>query len=153
MRRVLVVAAILSAIGWASGPAWAEPPTHVMRVTKDNTLTIPPLPQCPAGSTSSIELVYSEEFHLIFTDTTLHSTDTLTGTFTTRAAGGEVLATGHFVNTIHNEAPGFPTEAFTDLIIGTGKATDGSLVNIRIMEHFTVTPDGDAVVTFERVDC
>src|SRR5262245_41106340 len=153
MRRVLVVVAILSAVGWASGAAWAEPPTHVVNITKNNTLTIPPLSQCPPGSASSIDLAYSEEFHFLFTDTTFHITDTLTGTFSTRAAGGEVLATGHFVATTHNEGPGFPTQAFTNVINGTGHATDGSLVNVHILDHFTVTPDGDTVVTFERVDC
>jgi hypothetical protein len=153
MRRVLAAAAILSSVGWVQGPAWAEPPTHDVSITKNNTLTLPPPSDCPANGAASTDLVFSEQLHLQFTATTFHLTDTSTGTFTSRAAGGEVLGTGHFVATTNAQGPGYPTQTFTNHIIGTGKTTDGSIVTVHVLEHFTVTPNGDMVTTFERIDC
>jgi hypothetical protein len=151
MRRLLLLIAMLAGVVSVATPAWAEPPTHVMNVTKNITQTVPPLLQCPAGT--SVDLVFTESFHLIFTDTTFHFSDTLTGTFTTRGPNGEALSTGHVVATTHDEGPGFPTEAFTSVITAVGTTSDGSHNVVHILEHLTVTPAGEPVVAFERVDC
>src|SRR5438067_1247502 len=153
MRRILLLTAMFAGIVGVSMPAWAEPSTHVASVTRNNTLTIPPLPQCPLGNATSIDLVYTESFHLTSTATSFHFSDTLTGTFTTRGSGGEALITGHFVNTTHDQGPGFPREAFTSVINATGTASDGSHTTVHLLQHFTVTPDGQPVVVFERVNC
>jgi len=152
MRRIFLLVAMIAGVVGISAPAWAEPPTHEVSVTKNNTLTAPPLAQCP-GNAVSIDLVFTESFHLIFTDATFHFSDTLTGTFTSRGSGGEALVTGHFVSTTHDQGPGFPTETFTSVIIASGAASDGSHNVVRILQHFTITPDGQPVVAFERVDC
>ena len=153
MRRILLLIAMLAGIVGVSTPAWAEPPTHFASVTKNNTLTIPPLPQCMPENATSIDLVYAESFHATFTATSFHSSDTLTGTFTIRGPGGEALVTGHFVNTTHDQGPGFPREAFTSVINAIGTASDGSHTTVHILQHLTVTPDGQPVVAFERVNC
>ncbi len=77
----------------------------------------------------------------------------MTGTFTTRGPGGVVLATGHFVTTRSDQGLGFPKESFTSVINAIGTASDGSHTTVHILEHFTVTPDGQLAVGFERVDC
>ena len=161
IRRSTCKLAILSlasgiaalAIGSAAAPAHAAPPTHVMNIVKDITATIPPLAECPAGNVASIDLVFQDSFHLIFTDTTFHVTDTETGTFTGRSAGGEVLTAGHFTTTSAHQGPGFPTEILTSNINATGKAIDGSLVRVHIAHHFTITPDGDVTANFTMVNC
>lgn len=140
-------------IGSAAMPAHAAPPTHVMNIVKDITATIPPLAECPAGNVASIDLVFQDSFHLIFTDTTFHVTDTETGTFTGRSADGDVLTTGHFTTTSAHQGTGFPAETLTSNINATGKAIDGSLVRVQIAQHFTITPDGDVTASFTRVNC
>jgi hypothetical protein len=153
MRRILVLLAILAGVVGVTAPAWAEPPAHIGDVTKNNVVTILPLPQCPAGGATSIDLVFTESFHAVFTSTTFHITDTQTGTFTTRGPNGEALVTGHFVNTMNHQGPGFPSEVFTGLINATGKASDGSRTQVHVLTHLTITPDGQPVVAFQRVNC
>jgi len=140
-------------VGVAAVPAHAAPPTHVMNIVKDATVTISPLAQCPSGNTASIDLAFQDVFHLIFTDTTFHLTETQTGTFTSRSAGGDVVASGRFTTTFSHQGPGFPTETLTNVINATGKATDGSQVRIHIAQHFTITPAGDVTVDFTNVGC
>jgi len=146
----LIAATLIGAI---SAPVHAQPPTHVMNIIKDGTATIPPLAQCPAGNSASIDLTFHDVFHLTFTDATFHLTETQTGTFITRDANGGALATGHFTTTLSDQGPGFPTEAFTNIINGTGKSSDGSLVHVHIAQHFTITPNGEVAVQFSRADC
>jgi hypothetical protein len=66
-----------------------------------------------------------------------------------RSATGEALASGRFTTTFSDQGPGFPTEAFTNNVIATGKAADGTRVHIHLTQHFTVTPNLD--VTVDRV--
>jgi hypothetical protein len=153
MRRTLFMTAMLAAVICMAAPAGAAPPQHDSSVTKNIAVTIPPLAQCPANGATSIDLVFSEQFHVVFTDSTFHFTNTQTGTFTVRGSGGEALASGHFVNTVHDQGPGFPTEAFTSVINAVGRTSDGSLTSVHILNHFTVTPNGVVASGFEQISC
>jgi hypothetical protein len=153
MRRLLVVIAVLWAVAWSSGSAWAAPPTHESTVTKNNTSTIAPLPQCPAPGVASVDLAYSEQTHLIFTDTSFHFTDTSTGTLTARAADGSVVSTGHFVSIVNDQGPGFPRESFTAVVNATITLVNGTRTTVHILDHFTITPDGTVTSAFEKVLC
>jgi hypothetical protein len=154
MRRILMVAAVLVAVGAMSETSWAAgPPVHDMSVTKDNALTIPPLPECPANGAVSIDLVFHEQFHGTFTDETFHITDTLTGSFRTSDVQGNAIATGHFVSTSSRQGPGFPVLAITEIVKANGVTADATRVNIRILSHLTVTPDGNPVRDFQQISC
>src|SRR5262245_26131468 len=154
MRRILATVAVLSAFGAMSSTSWAAgPPEHDFSVTKDNTVTIPPLAECPANGAASVDLVFHEQFHATFTDGTFHVTDTLTGSFTSRDAAGNAIATGHFVSRSSQQGPGDPVLAITEVIKANGVTTDGSRVNIRLLSHLTVTPDGEPVRDFAQVSC
>ncbi|HKA82716.1 MAG TPA: hypothetical protein VKD21_02570 [Acidimicrobiales bacterium] len=158
-RRALsrfTIAALAAAVatglaGYA--PANAEPPTHDKSIVKDVEATIPPLAECPAGNAASIDLVFHDIFHLHFTDTTFHVTATQTGTFVTRSATGDELASGHFTTTLSDQGPGFPKESFTSHINATGKATDGTQVRIHIAQHFTINANGDVTVDRFTAGC
>ena len=153
MRRLLIAVAVLAAAGGTAGTTWAAgPPEHDMSVTKDNTVTIPTLSECP-GDGASIDLAFSEQFHGTFTDETFHVTDTLTGSFTTRDLDGNAIATGHFVSQSSQQGPGAPVLAATSVIKANGVTSDGTRVNIRILSHLTVTPDGNPVRDFQQVAC
>jgi hypothetical protein len=148
----IAIAALAAAVATCMAgfaPADASPPTHEKSVVKNVEVTIPPLAECPAPGTASIDLVFTDIFHMIFTDDTFHVGGTQTGTFVARSATGEALASGHFTTTFSDQGPGFPTEAFTSHVIATGKAADGTRVQIHLTQHFTVTPSGD--VTVDRV--
>jgi hypothetical protein len=153
MRRILVSVAVLAVVGGVTGTAWAEVPGHDRSITKDVAITVPPLAECPAAGAASIDLVFNEQFHLTFTSETFHLTDTLTGTFTTRDTNGNAIATGHFVSRSSAQGPGFPVLATTDIIKANGVTADGSRVNIRVLSHLTVTPDGSPVRDFQQVNC
>ena len=127
----------------------ASPPEQVKSVVKDVAVTIPPLAECPGGNAASIDLLFTDIFHLRFTDDTFHVNETQTGTFISRSATGEELASGHFTTTFSDQGPGFPTESFTNHINATGRTTDGTRIQIHLAEHFTITPNGD--VTVDRV--
>ena len=153
MRRFLVLAAAFLAVAWSSDSALgAGPPTHEMSVTKNNTTTIAPLPQCPVPATS-VDLVYTEAMHLIFTDTSFHFTATTTGTLTGRAADGSVVGTGHFTNVLNDQGPGFPKESFTNVINSQVTRVDGTRTTMHILDHITITPDGTMTSAFEKVLC
>ncbi len=79
-----------------------------------------------ANATASIDLVFTDIFHLLFTEDTFHVGETQTGTFVVRSATGEALASGHFTTTFSNQGPGFPTEAFTNHVNAIGRAADGT---------------------------
>jgi hypothetical protein len=148
----IAIAALAAAVatciaGFA--PADASPPTHEMSVIKDVEVTIPPLAECPAGDAASIDLVFTDIFHLTSTEDTFHVTGTQTGTFVVRSATGEALASGHFTATFSDQGPGFPTLSSTNNVIATGTAADGTRVQIHLTQHITITPNGD--VTVDRV--
>jgi hypothetical protein len=149
----IAIAALAAAVatcvaGFA--PADAAPPTHEKSVVKDIAVTIPPLAECPGPVPgTSIDLVFTDIFHLIFTEDTFHVGGTQTGTFVVRSATGEAIASGHFTATFSDQGPGFPTEAFTSHVNVSGEAADGTTVRIHLAQHFTVTPSGD--VTVERI--
>jgi hypothetical protein len=155
-RRALsrfAIAALAAAVATCMAgfaPTEASPPTHEHSVVKNVAVTIPPLAECPGpvpGTT--IDLVFTDIFHLIFTEDTFHVGGTQTGTFVVRSATGEVLASGHFTTAFSDQGPGFPTEAFTNNVIAIGRAADGTRVQIHLTQHFTVTPNGD--VTVDRI--
>lgn len=126
---------------------------HERNIIKDGTATIPPLVECPAPDTTSIDLAFHDAFHLTFTDATFHVTETQTGTFTSRSATGDATGTGHFTTTFSDQGPGFPTESLTSVINAIGKAPDGSQIRVHIAQHFTITPAGDVAVDFTKVSC
>jgi hypothetical protein len=127
----------------------ASPPEHVKNVVKDVAVTIPPLAECPAGDAASIDLLFTDIFHLRFTEDTFHVNETQTGTFIARSATGEELSSGHFTTTFSDQGPGFPKESFTNHINATGRTTDGAPIRIHLAEHFTINANGD--VTVDRV--
>ena len=149
----IAIAAVTAAVatcvaGFA--PADASPPTHEKSVVKNVAVTIPPLAECPGPIPgTSIDLVFTDIFHATFTEDTFHVGGTQTGTFVVRSATGEALASGHFTATFSDQGPGFPTEAFTSHVNVSGRAADGTLVQIHLAQHFTVTPNGD--VTVDRI--
>jgi hypothetical protein len=152
LRRITIAAMAVTVVTGMAGfaPAHASPPTHEKSVVKGVAVTIPPLAECPpAPGAASIDLLFTDIFHLIFTEDTFHAGGTQTGTFVVRSAIGEALASGRFVSTFSDQGPGFPTEAFTSNLSATGRAADGARVRIHLTEHFTVTPNGD--VTVDRV--
>jgi hypothetical protein len=152
-QRRIAIAALAAAVatGMAGfAPADASPPTHDKTVVKNVELTIPALAECPGPVPgTSIDLVFTDIFHLIFTDDTFHVGGTQTGTFVVRSSTGDALASGRFTSTFSDQGPGFPTQAFTSHLSATGKAADGTRVNIHLAQHFTITPNGD--VTVDRV--
>lgn len=155
-RRALsrtTIAALAAAVATCMAgfaPADASPPTHEKSVVKNVEVTIPQLEQCPGPDpTATIDLVFTDIFHLIFTEDTFHVGGTQTGTFVVRSATGEFLASGHFTTTFSDQGPGFPTEAFTNNVIAIGRAADGTRIQIHLAQHFTITPNGD--VTVDRV--
>jgi len=155
MRNLLVSAVLAgAAIGGvgatvSAAPAGASPPTHERSVVKNVEVTIPPLTECPGGPGASIDLLFTDIFHLNFTEDTFHVGGTQTGTFVVRSATGEAIASGHFTTTFSDQGPGFPTEAFTSNVISTGRAADGTRLRIHLTQHFTITPNGD--VTVDRI--
>ena len=154
MRRMLMLIAVVVGLVAVSTTAWAEPPAvHVSDVTKDISLPgVPTLAQCPGGATT-LDLTFKESFHLLLTSTSFHFNDSQTGTFIGRGPSNEVVSTGHFVNLSNRQGPGFPKETFTSVINATGTTTDGSHIQIHILEHLNITPSGDPIVAFERVNC
>jgi hypothetical protein len=153
MRRLLVVTAVLSAVAWSSGSAWAAPPTHESSVTKNNVNTILPLTQCPAGGATSVDLFYSEQVHLVCTDAWFHFTSTSTGTLIARAPDGSVVSTGHFASVQNDQGSGFPKESFTAVVNAPLRLADGTRTTVHILDHFTITPDGAITSGFEKVVC
>jgi hypothetical protein len=131
-------------------PAGASPPTHEKSVVKNVAVTIPGLAECPGPvPDTSIDLVFTDIFHLIFTEETFHVGGTQTGTFVVRSATGEAIASGHFTTNFSDQGPGFPTEAFNNNVIAIGRAADGTRIQIHLTQHFTITPNGD--VTVDRI--
>jgi hypothetical protein len=149
----IAIAALAAAVatcvaGFA--PADAAPPTHENTVVKNVEVTIPQLAECPGPDpTATIDLVFTDIFHLIFTDDTFHVGGTQTGTFVVRSTTGDVLASGHFTTNFSDQGPGEPTLASTSHVNATGTAADGTRVQIHLAQHFTITPNGD--VTVDRV--
>jgi hypothetical protein len=149
----IAIAALAAAVATCMAgfaPADASPPTHEKTVVKNVEVTIPPLEECPGPVPgTSIDLLFTDIFHLIFTEDTFHVGATQTGTFVVRSATDEALASGHFTTTFSDQGPGFPTEALTSNVIAVGKAADGTRVQIHLTQHFTITPNGD--VTVDRI--
>jgi hypothetical protein len=77
----------------------------------------------------------------------------LAGRFTTRNAGGDVIATGHFVSRSSVQLPGFPVVAVTEVIKASGTTVDGERVNIRLLSHVTVNAQNEVVREFEQANC
>ena len=152
-QRRIAIAALAAAVATCMAgfaPADASPPTHEKTVVKNVEVTIPQLAECPGPDpTATIDLVFTDIFHLIFTDDTFHVGGTQTGTFTVRSTTGEVLASGHFANNFSDQGPGEPTLASTSHLTAIGKTTDGTRIQIHLAQHITVTPNGD--VTVDRV--
>ncbi len=152
-QRRIAIAALAAAVATCMAgfaPADASPPTHEKSVVKNVEVTIPQLAECPGPDpTATIDLVFTDIFHLIFTDDTFHVGGTQTGTFVVRSTTGEVLASGHFTTNFSDQGPGEPTQAFTNHLNAIGKTADGTRIQIHLAQHFTVTPNGD--VTVDRV--
>ncbi|HEY7068459.1 MAG TPA: hypothetical protein VH479_00015 [Acidimicrobiales bacterium] len=145
--------AVVAAISMGVTSAAASPPTHEKVVEKDVAVTIPPLAECPAGDATSIDLVFHDVLHQIFTDTSFHFTEVQTGTFVTRSASGAALNSGHFTSTFSFQGPREPTQTFTNNINAEGRASDGTHVRIKIIEHGTANANGDVTVDFMRASC
>ncbi len=141
------------AIGSTVLPANAEPPTHVMSVVRDITATAPNLAECPNPAIAALSLVFTESYHLEYTDSTFHLADNEEGTFTELSPSGEVLGSGHFTFPYVVQGPGAPIQTFTSIINATGKTVDGALIRVRIAQHFTITANGDVTSNFSTVTC
>jgi hypothetical protein len=159
-RRALsrfAIAALAAAVaGGLAGfaPADASPPTHDKSVVKNVEVTIPGLAECPGPNPdTSIDLVFTDIFHLQFTEDTFHVGGTQTGRFVVRSATGDPLASGHFTTTFSDQGPGFPKETFSNHVNATGRSTDGTRINIHIAQHFTITPNGDVTVDRVTANC
>ena len=151
---IAAVAAAVATCVAGFAPADASPPTHEKSVVKNVAVTIPPLAECPGPIPgTSIDLVFTDIFHLLFTDDTFHVGGTQTGTFVVRSVTGEALASGHFTTNFSDQGPGFPTEAFTNHVNVSGVTADGTRINIHLAQHFTVTPNGDVTVDFITASC
>ena len=136
-----VVGIAALAIGGTALPAGAESPTHVMSVTRNITTTGPLLPDCPsAPGAVALRLVFTETFHLQFTDTSFHLADNEEGTFDVLSATGAVLASA-------------PVQTLTSIINASGRAIDGTTVRVRVAQHVTVNANGDVSSTFSTVSC
>ncbi len=153
MRRTLIATAAVLTFGLTAIPAHAEVPVHDMTIAKHVTQTIAPLPECPEAPTASVDLEFNLQAHFTGTSETFHYTQTSAGSWIARDAAGAETASGHFVATTSSDGPGFPTYLETDVTKATGRSVDGQVVNIRLLYHVTVTPDGDVVVEFFNVDC
>jgi hypothetical protein len=46
-----------------------------------------------------------------------------------------------------------PYAAFTEVMKANGVTADGSRVNMRLLSHLTVTPDGEPVREFAQASC
>ena len=151
LRRITIAALAATVVTGVAGfaPAGASPPTHEKSVVKDISGHHSFARRVPGAPGTSIDLLFTDIFHLIFTEDTFHVGGTQTGTFVVRSATGEALASGRFTTTFSDQGPGFPTEAFTSNVVATGRAEDGTHVQIHISQHFTVTPNGD--VTVDRI--
>ena len=149
-----VVGIATLAIGGTALPAGAQSPTHVMSVTRNITRIDPLLPDCPPlpGAVAT-RLVFTETFHLQFTDTSFHLADNEEGTFDVLSATGAVLASGHFTFPFVIQAQFAPVQTVTFIINATGRATDGTTVHVRIAQHVTVNANGDVSSTFSTVRC
>ncbi len=149
-----VVGIATLAIGGTALPAGAESPTHVMSVTRNITTTGPLLPDCPsAPGAVALRLVFTETFHLQFTDTSFHLADNEEGTFDVLSATGAVLASGHFTFPFVVQAQFAPVQTVTFIINAAGRATDGTTVHVRVAQHVTVNANGDVSSTFSTVSC
>jgi hypothetical protein len=143
----------LFAVGAVSASA-GPPVVNQTIVTRDTMVTIgPDTTGCPEPGVDHIDLVLHEVLHLMFTDTTFHVADKISGTFTSVDSLGNVVASGRITRNLSDQGPGFPREAFTFVINATGKRVDGSKVLVRIREHITVRPDGTFSSDFSRLSC
>ena len=149
-----VVGIATLAIGGTALPAGAESPTHVMSVTRNITRIDPLLPDCPsAPGAVALRLVFTETFHLQFTDTSFHLADNEEGTFDVLSVTGAVLASGHFTFPFVVQAQFAPVQTVTFIINASGRATDGTTVHVRVAQHVTVNANGDVTSTFSTVSC
>ena len=153
-----LVAATVSTLGlFAVGAVSASAGPPVVNdtiVIRDLMVTIgPDTTGCPEPGVDHIDLVLHEVFHLMFTDTTFHFGDKVTGTFTSIDSLGNVVASGRVTSNVSDQGPGFPREAFTVVLNATGKRVDGSKVMVRIRMHTTVLPDGTLSSDFFRLSC
>jgi hypothetical protein len=153
MRRILpATTGVLLTISAMAAPALAEQPVHERVIVKDVEATIPPPPEC-TGPAATLDLTFHLQSQLVFTSTTFHATETNNGTWTARDASGAMTASGHFAGHTSVQAPGEPTLVFTDVVNATGTTVDGEKTNFHLIEHLTITPDGDVQIDFERASC
>jgi hypothetical protein len=152
MRRFLTIGLATVLALAVAAPASAEPPVHDSFVVKDVAITVPPPTDCP-GPATTIDIVFNQQSHVIFTEDSFHVSDTMSGTWVSRDAGGAMLASGHFVTRTSTQGPGFPTLVDTTLLIATGTTVDGDQVLVHVLRHLTITPSGDVVSEFEQISC
>lgn len=137
--RVLVVGLVLG----LTLPAWAAPPVTETNTAQGVTETFVDTPFCEPGATHEITATFNIVEHVtVFDDGREHFTFTQTGTFVAEPLdpSGQ-SATGHF--TVWG---GFNNNGKT--INGTftfsinGSFEDGTKINVRVVDHFNVRPDG-----------
>jgi len=153
--RCAALMAVLAtlAIGSTVRPVNAESPTHVRSVVRNITSTVPALAECPNPAVAALALVYTESYHLQYTDTTFHLADNEEGTFTELSASNAVLGSGHFTFPFVVQGPRAPVQTFTSIINATGETVDGALIRVRIAQHFTITANGDITSNFSIITC
>ena len=151
MRRIIVAAAVLLSIGLSS-TVRAEPPVQDRVVVKDVVQVVTPPAECE-GPAASLLLEFHLRLHGVFTSETFHFTETLNGRFTGYDAAGAEVSRGRFTSVSSEHGPGFPTLAVTNVLTATGTTVTGEHFNLLIVNHVTVTANGDVAVEVADVRC
>ena len=154
MKKFLVgVASAVALLG--AGTATAETPDHVRVIVHDGEADVAGPAECPSPNPAAdhVHITFHQILQQTFTADTFHEIAVTTGTFSTRDAAGNELASGRFVSREVVQAPGFPILMIGSSLKATGKATDGSLVNLRIAFHLTINANDEVTVVFDKVSC
>jgi len=154
MRKLLVsIASALALLG--SGTAAAEPPDRVRVIVHDGEADVAVPAECPSPNPAAdhVHITFHQILQRTFTRDTFHEVAITTGTFSTRDAAGNELSSGRFVSRDVTQSPGFPILIIGSSLKATGKATDGSLVNLRIAFHVTINANDEVTVIFDKVSC
>jgi hypothetical protein len=154
MKKLLVGAASAVAL-IGGGTAAAETPDHFRLIVHDGEAVVPGPAECPSPNPAAdhVNITFHQTVQETFTADTFHAISVTSGTFSTRDAQDNELASGRFVSRDVTQAPGFPILIVESSLKATGRATDGSLVNLRIAFHVTINANDEVATVFDTVSC
>ena len=137
-------------------PAHGDATVSTM-IVKDTTTTFTITPiGCSDGTTfpgGMLTFTYNGVTHLTMTSpTTGHATSTLTGDFTF-VTTASVTYTGHLTIHVDFGVASGGTSVITETASLHGTAADGSTIDLHIVAHATMNPDGTVTVTFMTFAC